>query len=629
MEGTDFRLRYGARPNGDGRTEFRVWAPRAERLSVKLGGREVPLAPEPDGTFAELVDGAPAGTDYIYVLEAGGVRKERPDPVSRHQPADVHGPSRVVDPDAFSWTDGAWRGIALEAYVTYEAHIGTFTPEGTFDAAIGRLPHLRALGATALELMPVAEFPGGRNWGYDGVDLYAPESSYGGPEGLKRLVDACHAAGLAVVLDVVYNHLGPEGNYLADFGPYFTDRYRTPWGAAVNYDGPGSDGVRRTIVENALYWLVEYHVDALRLDAIHGIFDFSARHILAEIAAAFHDEARRLGRAAYVIAESDLNDVRVIRAPEQGGYGIDAQWTDDFHHALHAVLGPLRRGYFADFGRVDDLAKALAEGFVYDGRYSAWRGRRHGSSSAAEPGRRHVVFIQNHDQVANAYGGERIASALPPEERRLAAALLVCAPYLPLIFMGEEYAETAPFLYFTSHGDPALAAAVREGRAKEHADFQGGGAPFVDPQSEEAFLRSKLRWDRLSQPGHAAALRLYQDLLALRRREPALSNCRKDLTRVQASDAGRWLVLDRRAPGAASALLVCNLGRAGRAIPVRSPGGATARDRWRLALWTGDPRYGGDPDHEAPPPVLVFGNAARLDVPLSGTTAAIYLRSDA
>ena len=354
-----WHLEFGAYAvPGDG-VRFRVWAPRARMLDVRIvapAPRTVRLDRRADEVFEATVPGIGAGADYLYVIDG---RTERPDPVSRWQPHGVHGPSRVVDLGAFHWTDGTWAGFPVEDYVLYELHVGTFTPEGTFEGAIAKLPYLRELGVTAVELMPVAEFPGARNWGYDGVQLYAPQSTYGGPEGLRRLVDACHHHGLAVVLDVVYNHLGPEGNCLADYGPYFSARYRTPWGEAVNFDGPLSDEVRRYFVDNARYWIAEYHVDGLRLDAVHGILDRGARHVLMELAEAVHAQAHALGRRSFVIAESNLNDVRVINPVEAGGYGVDAQWNDDFHHALHALLTGSQHGYFADFGRMDDLRKAI------------------------------------------------------------------------------------------------------------------------------------------------------------------------------------------------------------------------------------------------------------------------------
>ena len=582
-----WQLTRGAAVGPDGIVTFSIWAPRAEALTVRLLGpdglarAELPMARGADGVFTARADAgaAPVGSDYVYLLPGVG---PRPDPVSRHQPAGVHGPSRVVAPGAFRWSDGGWRGLPLGELVFYELHVGTFTAEGTFAGVAAKLPYLRELGVTAIELMPVAAFPGARNWGYDGAALYAPHEAYGGPEGLRRLVDACHAQGMALFLDVVYNHLGPEGNYLHDFGPYFTDRYRTPWGAALNFDGRDSDEVRRFFVDNALHWLTEYHVDGLRLDAIHGIFDFGARHVLREMAEAFGAQAARLGRQAFLVAESDLNDPRVIRPPEVGGLGLDAQWSDDFHHAQHVLLTGKRRGYFVDFGRAGDLAKAIAEGFVYDGRRSAFRGRRHGASSAPDAGEHFVAFNQNHDQIANACLGRRLGQMVGPERQKLAALVLFSTPALPLLFQGEEYAEEAPFDYFTSHGDPALAEAVRQGRHQEYEHLLEEGADvgaWADPQAEETFRRAKLRWDSLARAPHAEMLAFYRALIALRRRLPALHNGRKDLTRVAFDEAGRWLTIARSDPGGSATFTAANYGAEPASIVI--PG-----DGWELALAT-------------------------------------------
>lgn len=569
----------------DGGVRFRVWAPLARSLAVQIGDQVTPLERQHDDVFAAVVPGITAGADYGYVIDGERVR---PDPVSRSQPHGVHGPSRVVDPAAFAWRDAAWRGIPLDQYIIYELHVGTFTPAGTFAAVIPRLRHLVSLGVTAVELMPVAEFPGGRNWGYDGVHLFAPQSTYGGPGGLRALVDACHAEGLAVILDVVYNHVGPEGNYLGDYAPYFTQRYTTPWGPAMNVDGAHSGGVRRHLVTNALAWFTEYHVDALRLDAIHGIFDHSPRHILEELAATVR--AGTAGRHAHVIAESDLNDVRVIRPTELAGYGLDAQWSDDFHHALRSVLTRDPRGYFVDFGGVAQLAKAITESFVYDGQHSTHRQRRHGTPAAAYPGQQFVVYLQNHDQVANGSQGRRLSAIVGHRAHALAATLLMTAPNLPLLFMGEEFAERAPFLYFVSHGDAALVAAVREGRRRELADLGDLGelGELADPQAEATFEACKLDWSRLEQAPHAEMLALYRDLIALRRREVCLGNCRKDLTRVWSSEPERWIVIERADPAGQRAIIIGNLRDTENAIPCAGMTGA-----YRLALATEDPRYGG------------------------------------
>ncbi len=570
-------MTYGATPLAGGGVHFRVWAPAVSKMMLRIvSKKDEPVAMTRSGEdFEATLEDAQPGDRYLLILDGS---KERPDPCSRSQPERVHGPSEIVDPDSFAWTDEHWKGIELGDCIFYELHVGTFTPEGTFDGVCSKLGYLKELGVTAIELMPVAHFPGNRNWGYDGVDLYAPHSAYGGAGGLKALVNAAHAAGLAIVLDVVYNHIGPEGNYLAEFGPFFTGRYRTPWGCAINYDGPGSDGVRSFFIENALYWLREYHIDALRLDAIHGIFDFSAYHILAELRDRFHQEAQRLGRRAYLIAESDLNDVRVIQPRQQGGHAIDAQWHDEFHHSVLAVLTGANRGYMAGFGRLEHIQKAIAEGFVYDGIYSVYRQHRFGSSSRNEPGQRFVAFIQNHDQVANTAQGFRLSGLISTEECKLAAMLLLCAPFLPLLFMGEEFAETAPFLYFTSHGDRALARAVSEGRRKEFADF-AGTSEFADPQAVETFEKSRINWTLLEQARHGEILSFYRDLIALRKRNPCLANCRKDLTAVVINEDARLLRLERDDPAGSKAVLLCNLSMSAAEFFLDG--------RWQLAASTG------------------------------------------
>ncbi len=586
-----WRLQYGAQFQKNTGVSFRVWAPHLEALCVSLRDRTVPMTRAGEDFHASVAH-LEAGTDYTF-LAAGG--RQYADPVSRWQPYGVFGPSRVVDPDSFAWSDQEWKGLALEDLFTYELHTGTFTPEGTFEAIIPRLPYLRQLGITAIELMPIAEFPGSRNWGYDGVCLYAPHSQYGGPLGLKKLVDACHREGLSVLLDVVYNHLGPEGNYLNVFAPYFTRAYQTPWGEALNFDGPASDNVRRFFVDNALYWVCEFHIDGLRLDAIHGIFDFSAWHILEELTSAVHGQALLRGRKVHVIAESDLNDVRVIKPRSEGGYGLDAQWLDEFHHSLRTLLVESRRGYLADFGKIGDLRKAMTKGFVHDGCYSAYRRKHFGSSSKGRPGRRFVVFIQNHDQIANASQGDRLSTLVTLEQQKMAAAVLLCSPYIPLFFMGQEYGEVSPFYYFTSFQDPNLAQAVRDGRRKEFLSF-ADGQNFADPQDPATFERSRLNWHRLEQAPHAAVWRLYRDLIALRKQWPCLSNCRKDLVRVSFSEESKWMVVERADPAPSRAMLVCNFSLAERKVPVEF-----GERAWFLKIWTGAEIYGGPPSQNVPP----------------------------
>lgn len=431
----------------------------------------------------------------------------------------------MVDPGEFLWDDYEWRGISPRDLIIYELHTGTFTKEGTFESIIPRLDYLADLGITAIELMPVAQFPGNRNWGYDGVYPFAPQNTYGGPSGLKKLINAAHKKGLAVILDVVYNHLGPEGDYLGRYGPYFTDRYRTPWGEAVNFDGPYSDEVRHFFIKNALYWVDEFHIDALRLDAVHGIFDFSAQHFLRELCDSVHLHAQSLGREVSVIAESDLNDARIINPPEIGGHGLDAQWNDDFHHSLHALITGERTGYYEDFGKMEHLEKAFGEGFIYTGQYSRYRKRRHGNSSKDRPADQFIVFSQSHDQIGNRMAGDRLSQTHSIEKLKLAAGVVIFSPCIPLLFMGEEYGETAPFCYFISHSDHDLVQAVREGRKKEFASF-GWGDDIPDPQEEKTFFDSKLAFD-FSEKGKAL-YRFYRELIRLRKEIPALHRTRKE-----------------------------------------------------------------------------------------------------
>lgn len=620
-----WQLDLGARPLGDRAARFRVWAPCARTVAVRLmepAGKPfqraaIPLEARERGYFEATVPGVDPGSRYRYVLDG---ERERADPASRCQPDGVHGPSQLVDPDAFPWTDHGWSGLPLEDLILYELHTGTFTPEGTFPAIIPYLEYLRnELGVTAVELMPLAQFPGTRNWGYDGVYPFAPQFSYGGPDGLKALVDACHTKGLAVVLDVVYNHLGPEGNYLGDFATYFTDRYRTPWGPAINFDGPDSDEVRHYFISNALYWVTEYHVDALRLDAIHGIYDFSVRHILEELTETVHAEAARLGRRVLVMAESDLNDVRVIAPPAEGGYGLDAQWNDDFHHALHAPLTGEQFGYYQDFGRLDQLATALREGYVYSGRHSAYRRRRHGNSSRGRPPRQFVVCAQNHDQVGNRAKGERLSALIPSEALKVAAATVLLAPSVPLLFMGEEYGETAPFLYFTDHGDPALVEAVRRGRRAEFASF-GWQGMVPDPQDPRTFERSRLNLgDRLA-PGHKSLLGWYRRLIALRKQWPALGTARSEAYGCQAwtYEAERVLVVHRWKTGERAALLLLGFSDLPRTIALREPKGT-----WDLCA-DGSVTDGSAPGLDLPPERLIVASDA-VSLALPACTVRVYV----
>ena len=530
-------MEIGARYLGAGMCRFRVWAPFSKSVSVLLPDEalEIPMSRDDSGYWICDAGDVFPGARYLYRLD-GSI--DRPDPASRFQPEGVHGPSRVLDHD-YGWHDDDWAGIPLDKMVIYELHTGTFTEEGTFDAILPRIDELLDLGITALEIMPVGQFPGERNWGYDGVYPFAVQSSSGGPKSFKGLVDACHSKGMAFVLDVVYNHLGPEGNYFSDFGPYFTDRYKTLWGSAVNFDGPYSDEVRDFYFENAFSWFLDYHVDALRLDAVHAIYDMSAKHFLRDLAERVEDFSKS-NRKRYLIAESDLNDARVVEAREKGGYGIDAQWCDDLHHSIHALLTGERRGYYEDFGRIEDIAKALRDGFVYSWTYSRYRKRHFGSSSGDIPAERLVVFTQNHDQVGNRPFGERLSILVSFEALKLAAGAVMLSPYVPLIFMGEEHADESPFLYFTSHSDLKLIEAVRAGRKTEF-NYK---SDLPDPQDQETFIRSRIDWKSRYNGRHRVMLDFYRRLICLRKEIPALRTLCKSCTEVLALQG--IIVLKRR-----------------------------------------------------------------------------------
>ena len=508
--------KFGATPLTDTRYRFVAWAPRLTHLSLVLLGKErevIPMTRSQCG-FHVVEATASAGTRYVFQLPDN---RELPDPASRFQPDGVHGPSSAVDTAVFEWADGVFRGHALSDMVIYELHVGTFTQEGTFASAISRLDTLVELGINVVELMPVAQFPGGRNWGYDGVYPFAAQNSYGGPNGLQQFVDAAHARDVSVILDVVYNHIGPEGNYLGAFGPFFTDRYRTPWGQAINYDDAQSAPVREYFIQNALYWLKEFHIDGLRLDAVHGIFDFSAHHFLAELEGRVEELAVRTSRPLHVIAESDLNDARLLHCPARGGFGLDAQWSDDFHHSVHTLLTGERSGYYEDFGSPEDLQKVLADGWKYAGQYSTYRQRKHGNSPEGLSPNRFVVCSQNHDQVGNRALGERLTKLVDLESLKLAAGVTLLSPFVPLLFMGEEYGETHPFLYFTSHEDAVLIDAVRKGRREEFASF-GWKGDVPDPQDESTFMRSKLDYTARDSEPHRKLWLLYQSLISIRKR---------------------------------------------------------------------------------------------------------------
>ena len=558
---------------------FEVWAPDAEQVEVVVGpdaqmqgGERTALVRGGGGWWRQDVPAARAGddraaSDYAFVVDGGD---PTPDPRSRWQPHGVHGPSRLYDDSAFAWTDGRWRGVPLRGSVLYEMHVGTFTPEGTFDAAIGRLDHLVDLGVDAVELLPCNAFPGRWGWGYDGVDLYAVHDPYGGPDGLKRFVDAAHAKGLGVVMDVVYNHLGPSGNYLARFGPYFTDSHVTPWGAAVNLDAPGSDEVRRFVLDNVAMWLDAYHCDGLRLDAVHALVDERATHLLEEMGVEVARLGARLRKPLFLVAESDLNDPTLLRPREAGGYGLDGQWTDDVHHALHATLTGERQGYYVDFGPLPVLAKALTGAFVHDGEFSTFRGRAHGRPATGIPGDRFVTFLQDHDQVGNRATGDRTSQTLSPGMLRVGAALLLTSAFTPMLWMGEEWGARTPWQFFTDH-DPELGELVREGRRGEFASHGWEPGDVPDPQDPETRHRSVLDWSEPGRDEHAALLDWYRRLVRLRRTRPEIADPDRDSVRCTYDEEARWFVVQRTAGPAraeTSVAVVCNLGPDRQAVPV-------------------------------------------------------------
>ncbi|WP_295129129.1 malto-oligosyltrehalose trehalohydrolase [uncultured Chitinophaga sp.] len=504
--------------------EFRVWAPFRKRVELVISSpvtEQLDMLPEEEGYWSYSMPGCPSGLRYHYLLDG---ELHRPDPASRSQPDGVHGDSEVTDTDAFNWSDHGWKGIALKDMLIYELHTGTFTPEGTFDSIISRLDELLHLGINTIEIMPVAQFPGTRNWGYDGVFPFAVQNSYGGLKGLKQLVNAAHEKGIAVLLDVVYNHLGPEGNYFNDFGPYFTEKYRTPWGSAINFDDNWCDGVRGYFIQNALMWLDEFHIDGLRMDAVHAYWDCSAVHITQELSVVVKELEQRTGRKKVLIAEIDLNNPRYISPVTEGGYGLGGQWSDEFHHALHSVLTGERNGYYEDFGETEQLATVLENGYAYTGQYSNHRKRRFGASPKQLACGQFVVFIQNHDQTGNRMKGERLSSLVDKEALKLSAAAMLLSPYVPLLFMGEEYGETNAFSYFTSHSDKELIKAVREGRKKEFAAFHGEEeAP--DPQDEALFRSSILSWNT-----QTPLYEYYRHLISLRKTHAAMrSDARDDM----------------------------------------------------------------------------------------------------
>ena len=507
-------MKVGAWYKPGGKTDFVLWSPYNKEIKLKIKKpfeKIIPLNRTERGYLFANVEELPPGAEYSYLVDGD----ERPDPASQYQPGGVHEASAVVDHYSFGWEDDTWKNLPLEDYIMYELHTGTFTDRSTFDGIIEKLDYLKELGINAIELMPVAQFPGERNWGYDGAHPFAVQNSYGGPEGLKRLVNAAHVKGIAVVLDVVYNHLGPEGNYLSEFAPYFTGKYNTPWGNALNFDDAYSDEVRNYFIQNATYWFEHFHIDALRLDAIHAIFDNSAYPFLRELSDTVNNFAAAKGRPFYLIAESGLNDAKVINNATPGDFNMHSQWSDDFHHIVHVLLTGEKNGYYEDYHGVEQLEKFFREGQIYTGEYSQFRKRRFGNSTATQPSIKFTVCTQNHDQTGNRMLGERLATLVSFEAQKLAAGINLLSPFLPLLFMGEEYGENNPFQYFVHHNDPNLVEAVRKGRKREFKEFRWKGE-VPDPQDTETFNRSMPDWEKTSQGKHATLLSLYRKLIELR-----------------------------------------------------------------------------------------------------------------
>ncbi len=536
-------MQVGAQYLDNKRCRFTVWAPTKERITLHLISspkRLVEMKKDEEGYFQVIVNNIIPGTNYYYQIEDG---PDLPDPASYYQADGVHGPSQVIDHNAYQWKTKDWKGLNFKDLILYELHVGTFTPEGTFKAILPRLDELKEMGINALEIMPISQFPGTRNWGYDGVYPYSVQNSYGTPDDFKQLVDECHLRGIAVFLDLVYNHLGPEGNYFGHYGPYFTKNYCTPWGDAINFDGAYSDGVRDFFSDNALFWAEIYHLDGLRLDAIHTVYDMGAVHFWEYTQEKLQRFRQQTGRKYHLIAESDLNSPRVVQSPALGGYGFDAAWLDDFHHALYVILHERGRKRYEDFGSIKQLAKAIKEGYVHSGEYVEFRKKKYGRSSAGISGDHFVVFTHNHDQIGNHPRGQRWGGLVDLERLKLGAALMLLAPYIPMLFMGEEYGEDNPYYYFVSHTDQELVRAVQKGRREEFANFDWASDP-PDPQSEETFEASKINWDKRNQGKYALIREWYKKLIHLRKQARALQNFDKDQTEVTIHDE-KCLILQR------------------------------------------------------------------------------------
>lgn len=549
--------------------QFTVWAPRPKKVSIQVNGTAYPMSGPGKGAdqegywTAEVEVDCSSPNEYGFILDSNAT--PFPDPRSPRQPHGVHGLSQTYDHSRFQWTDDLFRPTPLASAVVYELHVGTFTPEGTFDAIIGKLDYLCSLGVTHIELMPIASFEGKHGWGYDGVSLFAPHEPYGGPDGLKRLVDAAHTRGIAVLLDVVYNHFGPSGNYTGEFGPYINNCHSTPWGGAVNFESSGAQQVRRFFIDNALMWLRDYHIDGLRLDAVHEFIDRSAVHFLEQLACEVSDLSATIGKQCVLIAESDLNDPRLVTSREAHGYGLDAQWSDDFHHALHALVTGETSGYYADFGSISQVAKALRSVFVFDGCYSGHRLRCHGRPVGPLSFHRFFAYIQDHDQIGNRAKGDRIAQIIPFRRAQAAAAIVFASPFVPMIFQGEEWAASTPFQYFADHTDDELRTSVSEGRIGEFAAFGWDPEDVPDPEHPDTLQRSRLKWDEQTSGDHAAMLAWYRSLIHLRRHTPALNQDDPTALQVESSEENSTLLINR-----GNVQIAVNLGKADFILPVHA-----------------------------------------------------------
>lgn len=589
------KRKLGAEYTEEGVT-FTVWAPEAEQVTAEIISpikKSIPLKKDDLGYWSAQIQDLKLGAGYFYRVNND---KQRPDPASQSQPEGVHGPSQLIEHYSFPWTDQSWKGIPLRAMIMYELHTGTFSPEGTFDGVISNIPHLLELGINAIELMPVGQFPGSRNWGYDGVFPFAVQHSYGGAEGLKRLVNACHQEGIAVVLDVVYNHIGPEGNYLSAYGPYFTNKYCTPWGMALNFDDAYSDEVRNFFLQNALMWFRDFHIDALRLDAVHAIKDFSARHFLQELSENVKALSKELSRELVLIGECDLNDPKFINPPEMGGFGLDGQWTDEFHHALHSLVTGEVDGYYSDFGSLEQLRKAFQDAFVYTGEYSRHRKKTFGAAPTYNPYSQFIVFAQNHDHIGNRMPGDRISRSVSFEKLKLIAGTYLLSPYVPLLFMGEEFGEDHPFAYFISHTDEELVEAVRQGRKKEFAYFHRE-EEVPDPQSEATFQQCKLNWNFREELEKKNLFDFYKYLIRFRKTSPAFRINERGTMEVQADASKRILTVERFRNGATrEPLLYTMLNFNAEDTPATM---ATQPANWRKVLDSADSSWLG-PGSESP-----------------------------